>query len=68
MRKQTTIQDLGVRDMLVEDKYLGIFPLKSDHRIASYDFLTVTSLDQDTLVGDSTLPIMQVGLFFVNLH
>ncbi|XP_026458603.1 uncharacterized protein LOC113359140 [Papaver somniferum] len=37
--RQTTIQDMGVRDMAVEDKYLGIYPLKSDYQISSFGFL-----------------------------
>lgn len=37
--KQVSIQDLGVRQMNSEDKYLGIYPLKSDYRILSFDFL-----------------------------
>ncbi|XP_026410798.1 uncharacterized protein LOC113306024 [Papaver somniferum] len=39
LRRQTTIQDLGVREMVSDVKYLGIFPLKSDYRVASYDYL-----------------------------
>ncbi|XP_026384923.1 uncharacterized protein LOC113280526 [Papaver somniferum] len=38
--RQTTILDLGVRQMTIEDKYLGIYPLKSDYRISSFDSLT----------------------------
>lgn len=37
--RQTIIQDLGVKEMLVEDKYLGIYPLKSDYKISTFDFL-----------------------------
>ncbi|XP_026426172.1 uncharacterized protein LOC113322317 [Papaver somniferum] len=39
IRKQTSIMDLGVKEMSEEEKYLGIYPLKSDYRIGSYDFL-----------------------------
>ncbi|XP_026458718.1 uncharacterized protein LOC113359269 [Papaver somniferum] len=39
LSKQTTMQDLGVREMVSDDKYIGIFPLKSDFRIASFNYL-----------------------------
>lgn len=39
IRKETSCQDMGVREMNVEDKYMGIYPLKYDYRISSYDFL-----------------------------
>ncbi|XP_026442305.1 uncharacterized protein LOC113341766 [Papaver somniferum] len=39
LRRQTTSQDLGVREMVSDDNYLGIYPLTSDYRIASFDYL-----------------------------